>query len=448
MEKKIITYKKPKILLVSFRFPPHNHISSLRIGKMAKYLDEFGWDPWVLTVDTDLTTSVGSLPIEIDKQKVIRANYGRLFGYLMRFKNRTDRKDKEIKTNYEKFLNPKKLIISLRIIYSWATRHIGMTRLPDRALVWCRPAIKKGKRLLREQEFDAIFSSHGPPSSHLVASVLTRNFGIPWVADFRDPWSQNHITNRNSLINFFETCIEKRCMRQASELTTVSMPWVQQLENLHKKTVTKIPNGYDEEDYNDVEDLPSADAFVIVYTGQVIQEKQDPTMLFEAVKLMNKVGGDSPIPVEVHFFGCSENRVGDLVKKCRVKKWVKIHSRVSHQQIIRKQVNADALLLLEWTDPSEKGVYPGKIFEYLGARKPILAVGPKGGVVEELLNATKSGRMSSDIAEVLVYLRELLKTKKKFGTTRLNTYNDLIKPYTRRYQAQSLVKVLNRVRRS
>lgn len=435
----------PKVLIVSVRFPPYNNMASIRLGKLAKYLNEFGWEPWVLTVEKDLIESVGNLPVEIDENHVIRAGYCWPLCWLVGYNRRTNNAESEFKRDEEageRVGEPP--IKSRKPFYRWLVGHLRHTRWPDQGMPWRRRAITRGRILLKEHNFDIIFSSHGPPSSHVVASALARHFRLPWVADFRDLWSLNHIVRRKGLAQMVEAWFERRVLRFADALTTVSEPLAGQLQGLHEKPTTVIMNGFDEEDYRHLKDRPDKRLFVISYTGMIYEGKQDPRILFEAVRSFNETRDGTEFPIEVRFYGTKPAHLERIIDDYGVSEWVKIFPRVSYQEATRVQVEADALLLLEWNDPSAAGVYTGKVFEYIGARKPILAVGPEGGVIEELLLKTKSGCLAKNCGAALTALREWVQMKKSIGTTRLKTDPKLIRPYTRRHQAGILAGLLDR----
>lgn len=435
-----------KVLLVSYYFPPQNVISAIRVGKLAKYLSGYGWEPWVLTLQDGIFPSAGALPIEIPEKRVIRADLGKLATLLVvRRQSAGEIKTTQPKVRGSTNIPPAPLSQKWKQdVWRWFSAQFTDVRFPDRAIPWVLPAVIKGRTLLQRKSFQAIFSSHGPPSSHIVASILAAQFGIPWVADYRDLWSNNHILCRREPFQWIETQIERWILKKACALTTVSLPLAVQLEQLHHKRVTVIPNGFDEEDYwytpSDGEKKP----FTIVYTGMIYPGKRDPSIIFQAVRQLIDTARFKPDAIEIHFYGSDKSLLKKLAQQHRVEDRIHLFSRIPNQDAIRKQTEADMLLLLEWSDPSAKGVYTGKVFEYLGARRPIMATGPAGGVIESLLAETQSGRLVVDAEAAARMIVRWAKIKQSVGTTRLSPDSERLNPYKRRWQAGQLAAVLTR----
>ncbi len=433
--------KTVNVLMVSYYFPPYNFIGALRIGKLAKYLSQFGWEPWVLTLQDVIYPSAGRLEVEIQPDRVFRADLGGIATHIA--KKRTLNRESE--RGQASIIATSSLRERFRhSLWTFVSAQFLDTRFPDRALPWFLPALVKGGALLKAQKFDAIFSSHGPPSSHLVASSLSKRFDVPWLADFRDLWSQNHIQIRKGVFQIMEAWFERKVMGRAMAMTTVSLPLAQQLQSLHGKKVFIIPNGFDEMDYNEEQPVSRQEGrFVITYTGKIYPGKRDPSIIFEAVRRLIDQKGINGEQIELHFYGSNELLLREMAVKYGVNANLKIFPMIPHKESIRRQIQADVLLLLEWAEPSAKGVYTGKIFEYLGARRPIIATGLKGGVIDDLLRETRSGALVEDVNEVVAEINKWRRVKKEKGTTWLHGQDERIQHYTRRHQAQQLANVLN-----
>ena len=430
-----------KVLIVSYYFPPQNVIAAVRVGKLARYIADFGWEPWVLTLRSDLFPSAGDLPIEIPEGHVIRADLGRRMTRIA-MNRQLARREGLIEAEAA---GPAAsgLRLAKGRLWAWLSAQFTDVRFPDRAMPWVRPAVRAGAEFLRGGSFAALFSSHGPPSSHRVAAALSRGFALPWVADYRDLWTQSHIQSRREPLQWLETRFERSVMKKACALTTVSEPLARQLESLHNKPVTVIPNGFDEEDYRF---QPSGDrdgVFRIAYTGMIYPGKRDPSIVFQAVRRLIDAAKLAADKIEVQFFGSDSPLILELARRAGVESCVRVHPRIPNQEAIRRQIEADLLLLLEWPHPSAKGVYTGKVFEYLGARRPILATGPEGGVIESLLRETQSGTLVHDAAAAAAEIERLIEVKRVAGSTRLPQATDVLRPYTRRWQARQLARILD-----
>jgi len=434
--------EKKKVLVVSFYFPPTNKIAAVRLGKLAKYLPRFGWEPFVLTAD-EVKGYSRDLPVELDEANICRTPYFSLGSAI----------------SYELTGGPRTVYQALPKSPLWRKGLYRLIRLMEpvytlpvlRTLAlepggWSRHALKKGLEIINKEKFDVIFSSYGPSMSHLVASKLHRQTGIPWVAEFRDLWSLNSYVRKIQPFHFFEKELEKRVMKGSSLLVTVSEPAAKKLQALHFKKVVVIPNGFDEDDYLD--NLPLTTKFTITYTGNIYPGKQDPGPLFKTIAELEEKGRISPNDFEVRFFGGGTlTSLLPAIRHYHLERIVKIYGLVPFKESIRKQKESTVLLFLGWNDPREKGFYTAKVFEYLGARRPILSIGPKGDVVDDLLKETGAGVMVSEVDEIKALLSRWMKEFKQSGEILSHFKPDsaAVYHYTRKQQAAKLAQLLEEV---
>lgn len=434
--------KKRKVLIVSFAFPPVNAIGALRIGKFAKYLPQFGWEPIVLTVNK-VKGLPETLPVEIDKARIIRTPYFALAPFIRHGLIGNDNiSPHEISSGAGWKYKAYGLVRLMKAIYS----RPEVSFFINEPWGWYRPALKKGLEIVGKQKIDVIFSSYGPSTSHLVASRLQAKTGIPWVAEFRDPWSLNPYHNNVQPFHFLERQIERKIMKGCSLLITVSESWAREIEALHSKKVITVHNGFDEEDY--MEDVPLTSKFTITYTGNIYPGKRDPTPLFKAIAELKEEGKISPSDLEVCFFGSNViETLSPLVEKYSLLDFVKIYGFVPFSESVEKQKESTVLLLLSWNDPRDKGTLTAKAFEYLGAGRPILAIAFKGGEIDSLLARAGSGIVATEVQEIKEILLEWLDEFKQYGNI-FSYYSpkfEIIKQYTRREQARKLAQLLEEV---
>lgn len=434
-----INYMK-KILIVSYTFPPSNVSGAFRIGKFAKYLPEFGWETWILTLEQGLESGAGepdSDLLECDINRIIRANLG-IFTARIRRKN--------IRTINKKQLGNSSRKIYINKIRKWLSGFVTFNRFPDRALPWYLPAIRAGLKVMNNKKFDVILSSFGPPGSHVVASILSRKTGVPWVADYRDLWTQNHLGKRGWLISKFETIVELIVIKPSCELITVSPFLQKQLYKLHEKPTSIIPNGFDPNDFIDRKPLSSKDGILrFCYTGMIYPDKRDGTMLFEAIQKLvnsNRLTNDR---VEVDFIGTPMNVIQPWIKKSGATFKITGSDRMPHSVAVKCQQDSDICVILEWNDPSALGVSTGKIFDYLGSCRPILAFGPRGGSIDNILNETQAGILVTSANEAFDVLASWLDSSSTERLVPTNSNPEIVLGYTRRSQAEALSKILNRV---
>ena len=434
--------KKKKVLVVSFYFPPTNSIASVRLGKFAKYLPQFGWEPIVLTAN-EVKGYSQNLPVEIDEANIFRTPYfalGSTISYELTGGQRTIYQAPPKISTWRKALY--KLIRLIEPVYTLPV----IRTLTLEPVGWYRHALKKGLEIISKEKIDVIFSSYSPSMSHFVASKLHKQTGIPWVAEFRDLWSLNHNLRKVQPFHFFEKELEKRVMKGSDLLVAVSEPAAKQLETLHSKKVVTICNGFDEEDYLD--NVPLTTKFTITYTGNIYPGKQDPSPLFKAIAELKEEGKLSPDNFEARFFG--SNTLATLlpaIKGYHLEGLAKICGFVPFQESVRKQKESTVLLLLGWNDPREKGAYSGKVFEYLGARRPILAIGLKGDVVDELLKETGGGVVVNEVNEIKTILSKWMKEfeQSREIVSHCKPNSAAIYQYTRKQETAKLATTLDEI---
>jgi len=233
-------------------------------------------------------------------------------------------------------------------------------------------------------------------------------------------------------------------MRRSCLLISVSEGWAKQLHELHSKETSVIPNGFDEEDYLD--NVPLTTKFTITYTGNIYQGKRDPTLRFEAVAQLMQKGVISASNFGVRFFGNSISKtISPLVKRYNLQSLVKMQETIPFIESVKRQMESTILLLLSWNDPRDKDTYTGKVFEYLGARRPILATAYKTGVIDKLLQETKTGVVANDTGAIKDILLRWLTEWQQSGriTSCWNPDAVSISKYTRREGARKLAGLLN-----
>lgn len=444
----MIRNSKRKVLIVSFLFPPLHNIGAVRIGKFAKYLPEFNWDPIVLTAD-NMRHLPQTIPVEIDEKNVIRTCYFGLGDFIEQTLIAKNNTSFPIQINKGGNATLKsKILKMIRLIRPIYTLPMMRTLLLE-PIGWYYYAVKKGLHIATKYNIDIIFSTYSPATSHFVASYLNRRTGIPWVAEFRDLWTLNHNIGKTQPFYFIEQQIEKRTLRNSNLLITASEPMTQEMEALHSKKCITITNGFDEQDF--IENIPLIPRFTITYTGNMYLGKQDPSPLFKAIARLIHEGRIIPGDLEVRFFGSSVlDIISLLIKDFCLQQFVRIYDSVPLKESIKKQKESTVLLLLAWNDPKEKGVYTAKIFEYLGATRPILVIGSKGSVIDELLVRTSSGVIATEVEEIKEILSDWLSEFRLYKRI-LSHYTpkqEVIKLYTRKEQARKLAEVFNKVLRT
>ena len=401
-----------------------------RIPGLAKYLPEFGWQPIIMT--PHCSQAAGS------QLRIIETPYRDALGpwkRLLRMRPGEDDIRKQVKERFG--ISSRKSLID-----SVLTVGAAIINYPDGEKGWKSFAVSEGGRLLQEENISAIISSSSPVTSHIVARKLKQEYGTPWLADFRDLWSQNHNYSYGPLRQMIDRRLEVRTLYTADALLTVSQPWAERLSTIHKRRpVYAITHGFYPEEVNSPPAKLTA-KFTITYTGTVYS-KYDPSKLFTALKDLISEGTLNPDEMEVRFYGTKTEWLDKKIEQYGLSSTVKQHGVVSKKVAFDKQRESQLLLILKWEDSQECGSYSGKIFEYLGARRPILATGGMEDVVTELLNETKAGISALTVEDIKTTLRELYKEYNQEGKVVYKGEEAEVNKYSCREMARKFAEILD-----
>lgn len=268
----------------------------------------------------------------------------------------------------------------------------------------------------RRENFDVVISTFGPSSSHFLGCISSFAFNCKWIADYRDLWSLNPYTKRNNIYKIMLSYFEKKLLLRAWCITTVSEPYMEKLEAFHNKKVYTIRNGFDSSvDFN----YAKSDSFNsgnttdinIVYTGNLYPGRRDPENLFKAISELQTEENISKRRLKISFYGEKLHAIEEKLKKYSIENHVTCMGVVGREESLRVQQNADILLFLDWPDPSADGTIPAKLFEYLSASRPILAIGVlENGSVSRILKETNAGILvENNVQSIKEFLLKLLR---------------------------------------
>jgi glycosyltransferase involved in cell wall biosynthesis len=312
---------------------------------------------------------------------------------------------------------------------------------PDPTKGWIPHALEAVKEIRRQNlDISAIVTTSPPITSHLIGRRAKSILGCPWIADFRDLWTQNL---GHGGPHFLQGGLEKRTLRHADALVAVSTPWAGRLQSRYpKKKICTIPNGFDPDDYSSPAP-PLTPDFTISYTGQLYQDRRDPSALFEVLSNLLKEGSISADDLRVRFYGPSEAWLPALIKKYRLDAVAELHGPTPRKDVMVHQRESQVLLVLPWSTPRETGHHSAKLFEYFAAARPILAVGGGSGVLTEALEETGTGVHALSTAALREFLLRSYAEYKKYGRVAYAGRKHLIERYSHPEMARSFAQVLD-----
>jgi glycosyltransferase involved in cell wall biosynthesis len=366
--------REKKVLIISYYFPPLGMGGVQRVTKFAKYLPEFGWKPYVLTIkDVEYIAKDASLLRELPHQtRIVRSGSFDPLRMLFLLKNISGRKNKEVVRNSLKKPG----------LLSWLF-------FPDNKVGWTPFALRKGLSICRREKIDLIFSTSPPPTAHLVALLIKRAAKIPWVADFRDPWIgyklEKHPTSLHLLL---KKSLEKRIIIKSNKVVAANPVVLRELESKlpGKDKFRLIDQGYDEEDFKDFR-LVAPEKFTIGYLG-TFSPDCNPEPFFCA---LGELIAENLLPKKkirlLHIGGSLHLNMKKLAQKYNLQEILEARGYISHKEALNHMGSASALLLVTSDDPR---VFPAKVFEYLRLGKPILGIVPQNSEMAKLLREMKA----------------------------------------------------------
>jgi len=423
-----------KVLIIGNFWPYRD--GSKRIISLAKFLPKFGWEPIILTPPLNKKPAQNFRFIETDYLGI--SNYWtRLFG----FKKNEDLGN-QLQKKVKKF-NPR---IKKILRYAYIKLY-ELIAYPDESKNWKNIALKKAEELIKKEKIDAIISNISPITSHVIAYELKKKYQIPWIADLTDLWSENAAYSYGLVRKWFDKKLEIKTLKLADCITTTSPPYIEKIKKLHKnKPVYSIYLGFDL-DILDFPISPLTKKFTITYTGIFYPKKRDPLKFIIALSSLISEKKIDTEDIEVRFYSPENEKVKQDTKKYNLSKIIKMKGFIPFNECLKRQRESQILLQLNWEDKNDKGVFSGKFFDYLAAKRPILAAGGFGGdeVVKEILLKTKSGVYCSKIEDIKKNLLNYYLEYKKGGAVSYRGDLAEIKKYSSQKVVKDFARILDKI---
>ena len=433
-----------RVLIITYYWPPSGGSGVQRWLKMSKYLPENGWQPVIYTAENaEYPVEDQSLENDVAPEaEVIRRPIVEPYLFYKKFLG--IKKGEKVKAG---FINEGVKKTGWKESLSVWLR--GNLFIPDARCWWIKPSARFLKRYLKEHPVDAIISTGPPHSMHLIAKALHKKLNIPWVADFRDPWTD---------IDFYKdlklTCrsdrkhhrLERQVLCEATRVVTVGWDCARGLENHGANNVAVITNGYDDVIQSvETDENPSQNSrkrlFVMSHIG-IIGANRNPETFWKALSEICVETDENP-SLKIRLIGQIDNSVIESIKRNNIEKYVEIIPYIPHNQVVAEQQKSDVLLLFVNNTPNAKGILTGKIFEYMASGRPILCIGPEDGDSARIINETQSG-VTVDFNDKEKMKSVILDFMTKYNENQLNTKrNEAVEKYSRRYLAKEYVNLLN-----
>ena len=384
-----------RVLIITYYWPPSGGSGVQRWVKFAKYLPSEGWQPVIYTPENPELTAVdktlaSEIPTEAEivKRRIVEP-YG-LYRKLMGKDSSTDLKTLTAAGSSDDEVNPinggsksfkQKLSLFIR----------GNFFIPDPRVMWLHPSVKFLKSYLKDHPVDVIVTTGPPQSMHLIGLKLSRATGLPWIADFRDPWTKMFYFKHLGLTKRAEKKhheLEREVLDGATKVISVSPMVRDDFKAMTDTPVELITNGYDDEDFNKPVELD--EYFNITHTG-LFASDGNPETLWKV--LGGKCASDEEFSrsMRIRLVGKTDKEIVSSIEAAGLGRNLKDFGYRSHDVAVKEQRNASVLILPLRKEPEYEAVLPGKLFEYLASRRPILGIGQTDGAMAKVVSETGSG---------------------------------------------------------
>jgi glycosyltransferase involved in cell wall biosynthesis len=426
-----------QLLLCTYYWPPSGGAGVQRSLKFTKYLPIFEVEPTILTVDELFATYPiidKSLNLEVaENLNVIKTKSKEPFLLYKKISG-----SKEIPRSG--FANSAKPKLSEKIM-----RFIrGNFFLPDARKGWNKYACKAAGSLIETDKIDAILTSSPPHSTQLIGLKLKKKYGLPWIADMRDPWTDIYYYHElfpSWIAKKIDASYEKKVLENADRVLVVSESikklFLQKSKKINPEKFVVIPNGFDSNDF-ELKNIPENDVFTVSYTG-TISSLYDITSFASACKTAFLDKGRN---LKLRFIGSSEAVLYPVLNKFGLLNFSEIIPPVDHKSSINYLLNSDVLLLLIPDNKNNEGILTGKLFEYLGSGKQIIGIGPENGDAAEIIKKCHAGKMFTYGANQ--ELSEFLDKMYIFWEEgRMPVMNENVLYYSRKMQSQHLAHIIH-----
>lgn len=396
-----------RVLIVAYHFPPDAEVGAVRPYQIARYLPEFGIEPWVLTVEPAYAErpDAGVVADGVPEDRIIRTSvdttgFALVTGLWKAGKRLTTRRK-----------GPAPSQEGVEAASASERRALARDVLgyPDQKIGWLRPAVRAAADVIRRERFDAILSTSPPRVAALAAARIASRHQIPWIMDVRDPWvgwyhTQTSYYGQHPVLDALQARLFRRCVRQASMIVhnteRLRLLTCQMAPDVTAKTRC-IPNGIDSA-WSAPRDGARPGAFRIGYYGQVMG-RRNPSAFLRGLRSWLDSRRENP-NVEVCFFGSGFGEIRRQAKDLGLDSCVALSSQLPRADVPAEMAKDFALLLVANEQPLQ---IPGKTYEYLAAARRILALTDKDGATADLLKPLPGCLIAETPTEIQAALDDL-----------------------------------------
>jgi hypothetical protein len=432
---------KKKVLIITYYWPPSGGSAVIRWVKFVKYLRQFNYEPVVYCpLNPQYPVIDNSFARDIPEDIIILKK--KIWEPYRLFKWFTGRgKTENLLTGFTSETRKSKFKDD---ISNWIRSNIF---IPDARKFWIKPSVRFLSGYLSKNPVEAVISTGPPHSMHLIGLGLKKRLNIKWIADFRDPWTSIDFYKALLLSNWADKkhhILEKEVLSQADLIIVVSETMKQEFAGSTSQSIIVIPNGFDEDITKD-DRIETDRKFSLVYTG-IMNQAREPKKLWSVLTELINENKKFAEDLELLFIGNIDYSIIDNITALRLDRFFRKIDFMAHDQVMQYQKKARILLLPLNDAPNARGIVTGKIFEYLAARRPIIAIGPVDGDAAAILNETRSGRIF-DFNDSVNLKNHIMELYEKYRTGNLEVDSTHIEKFSRRNLTVELANVITNLSR-
>ena len=425
-----------RVLIITYYWPPSGGGGVMRWLKMSKYLPELGWQPVIYTPENP-DPSVRDQSLETDvhpNTEIIRTPIWEPYDIYRRLTGK--KSDTKFKSGY----------ISEAARGNWKDRLSVFLRgnllIPDPRVFWVRPSIEFLRKYLANNPVDLMVSTGPPHSMHLIGAGLKKHFpDIPWLADFRDPWTEIDFYHRLKLTWLADTIhrkMEKKILKTADIVTTVSPYLKGTTEKLAGRRVDVIYNGFDPADFN-FEISTDNSFFTIAHFGAFNRDR-NPSSLWRVLGGLKLENPDFASVLKIKLIGQTDETIITEIEEEGLLENLVVYNHMQHLQGLEQLAKSQILLLPLNDAPNVRGILPGKMYEYMALRRPIVAIGPPDGDFARILDETRTGYVHA-FTDQQGIKNTLTKLYKDFKTGKLEVNSSGYERFSRKNLALEIINL-------
>ena len=423
-----------KVLIITYYWPPAGGPGVQRWLKFVKYLPEFNIQPIVYCPKNPLYPTLdSSLLQEVDsKITVLKHPIKEPLRFLsLLFKSKTNILSKGGIPDSKKQSLFERFLLYIR----------GNFFVPDARVFWVKPSVKYLSSYISKHQIDTIITTGPPHSVHLIGMQLKVKHKLRWYADFRDPWTDiSYHKNLNLTQNTQQKHLklERQVLNTSDQIIVSSSQTKQLFSKITQHPISVITNGFDDEN---VSSITLDSKFSLTHIGSLFDQR-NPTLLWKVLSELIEEFPEFKANFQLVLVGNVSADIKASMDSAKLTSFLKIVGSVTHNEAIMYQRKTQVLLLIEANTTEASYIIPGKLFEYINANRPILALGPKQSDIPSILKDTQTGKYF-DYENETALKTHILELFENYKTNSLSVVSKDIERFSRKNCTKQLVEVLN-----